>query len=175
MKIVHILANNLDIWQNAVIGTSCLVNAYVDISELINSLPQYNARDVVGFIFFPTSLTPKLLKNLKLIDGFFKYLKTTAIIIGDNADKFLETHYIPLPNIDLYMLNSENGSISDTDINNIFTLLLAAYGDIYKIPNPLQKLDNLILNDTVTIGDEAEFALKIALGDDLYGIEKKEK
>lgn len=173
MKIVHVLANNLNIWQNAVAGTDCLINGYIDIDELIESLPQYNIRDVIGFIFFPNSLTQSFFNKIYLFDNFFIYSRTVIVLIGDNSDNFIEQQDIKFKHIDLYSLNSENGSISDTDINNIFTLLLASYGDVYKIPKPMQDtkstLENMINTDS-----NATYALKIALGDDFCGFRNKE-
>lgn len=170
MKIVHIYAQNLKIWEQLTKESQCLVNAHVQFDDLLETLPQYNTRDVLGVILFPKVLNTSLFRYLKQLDNSFYFVKKPVVIIGDNISKFLETaspSNKAYKNLILYIHNSEGGTISDTDIHEIMTLLLAEHGGVYNIPkNRFQRKPvsaSSILKDA---DSDASFVLDLMLGDD---------
>lgn len=170
MKIVHIYAQNLKIWEQLTKESQCLVNAHVQFDDLLETLPQYNTRDVLGIILFPKVLNTSLFRYLKQLDNSFYFVKKPVVIIGDNISKFLETaspSNKAYKNLILYIHNSEGGTISDTDIHEIMTLLLAEHGGVYNIPkNRFQRKPvsaSSILKDA---DSDASFVLDLMLGDD---------
>ncbi len=171
MKIVHINAQNLQVWENLTRDSQCLVNAHVQFEDMMETLPQYNTRDVLGIILFPKTLSTSLFKQLKQLDESFYFVKKPVVIIGDNIYKYFEnidSSYKSYKNLILYIQNSEGGTISDTDIHNIMTLLLAEHGGIYNIPaNRFKKKNKKMLEILKDSDSDASFVLKLMLGDDI--------
>lgn len=133
MKIVHIYAKNIKMFVDAVEDTDCRLNASTDLNYLISSLQRYNVRDVLGLIIFSNPMTKKCLKLMHAFDDLFVFKRLPIIIISDDADELKEAGYFKVNNSDLYTVNSEDNSISDIDINNIFTTLIASSDEVYDL------------------------------------------
>lgn len=170
MKIVHIYAQNLRIWEQLTKESQCLVNAHVQFDDLIETLPQYNTRDVLGVVLFPKILNTSVFRYLKQLDNAFYFVKKPVVLIGDNVSKFLETansSHKTYKNLILYIHNSEGGTISDTDIHDIMTLLLAEHGGVYNIPkNRFQRKPVKVSSLLKDANSDASFVLDLMLGDD---------
>lgn len=170
MKIVHICAQNLQIWEQLTKESQCLVNAHVQFNDLIETLPQYNTRDVLGVVLFPKILNTSVFRQLKQLDASFYFVKKPVVLIGDNISKLLETadsSNKAYKNLILYIHNSESGTISDTDIHAIMTLLLAEHGGVYNIPkNRFQRKPVNVASVLKDTNSDASFVLDLMLGDD---------
>lgn len=133
MKIVHVYAQNLDVFSDAVKGTDCRLNASVDIDYLIASIQNYNARDVLGLIVFANPMTKKCLRLIKKFDEYFIYQRMPVIVISDDVHELHSQGYLKVKNSTLYLVESEDNSISDIDVDQIFTTLLANSGEVYDL------------------------------------------
>lgn len=133
MKIVHVYAKNLQMFIDAVKDTDCHLNASSDINYLLGSLQNYNARDVVGLVVFANPMTKKCLELIRKFDNLFVFKRMPIIVINDNATGLKEKGYFKVNNSELYVLNSEENSISDLDICSIFVTLLAYNDSIYDL------------------------------------------
>lgn len=133
MKIVHIYAQNLDVFAEAVRGTDCRLNASVDLDYLMNSIQNYNARDVLGLIVFANPMTKKCLRLIQKFDQYFIYQRMPVIVISDTVNELYSQGYLKVKNSALYLVESEGNTISDIDIDQIFTTLLANSGEVYDL------------------------------------------
>lgn len=133
MKIVHVYAKNLDVFIDAVKDTDCRLNASQDIDYLLGSLQNFNARDVMGLIVFANPMTKKCLRLMRKFDELFVFKRMPVIVISDAATELYSRGYFKLKHSDLYLINSEENSISDVEISAIFTTLLATADEIYDL------------------------------------------
>lgn len=165
MKIVHLLAKNLEIWDSYMNNTDCFVNAYVDLAELKDSIIKFNSRDVLGFILYPDSISSDILDFLEYIDKAFSFRRIPVIIIVSTADKSIQALQKHYDSLDIYMLNDEDKSISDVDINNSILFLLAANDAVYTIVE--EKKIKKILDVNTELTANAKFVLDICKRRDL--------
>lgn len=133
MKIVHVYAQNIQMFADAVEGTECRLNASKDIDYLLSSLQQYNVRDVLGLIVFANPLTKKCIKLLKRFDDLFVFKRLNVVVISDNATELNAAGYFKLKHSNVYVVDSEDNSISDIELNAVFTTLIAATDTIYDL------------------------------------------
>lgn len=133
MKIVHIYANNIQMFADAIEGTECRLNASQDLNYLIASLQQFNARDVLGLVIFANPLTKKCIKLIRRFDDLFVFKRLPIIIISDQAIALSEAGYFKARNSDVFVLDSEDNSISDIELNAVFTTLIASTDEIYDL------------------------------------------
>ena len=133
MKIVHVYAKNLQIFVDAVKDTDCRLNASQDINYLTNSLQNFNARDVLGLVIFANPITKKCLNLIRRFDNLFSFKQMPIIIISDNANELYRDGYFRVKNSLIYLIDSEDNSISDVEMSQIFTTLLALSGNIYDL------------------------------------------
>ena len=91
MKIIHLLANNIKIWAEYLDKTEYYVNAFTTIDDLEESIIKFNARDVLGFILYPSSLNTAFLNFLSRIDK--KYVTSIPVILitSPEDDKTLQS------------------------------------------------------------------------------------
>ena len=133
MKIIHVYAKNLQIFIDAVKDTDCKLNASKDINYLLGSLQNYNGRDVLGLIVFANPVTKKCLKLVKKFDQLFVYKQMPIIIVTDNAKEMYKSGYFHVKNSKVFLIDSEDNSISDVDLSAIFTTLLAFSDSMYDL------------------------------------------
>lgn len=125
MKIVHVYTQNVQMWVDAVSGTDCRLNASRDIDYLLSSLHSYNARDVLGLIVFANPMTKKCLRLIKKFDELFVLQPMPIIVINDQATALHQQGYFKVRHSKLYLLDSEENSLSDIELNSIFTTLIS--------------------------------------------------
>lgn len=133
MKIVHVYTQNVQMFADAVEGTDCKLNASQDLDYLISSLQQFNARDVLGLILFANPLTKKCLRLIKKFDDLFVFKRFPIVIISDEATALKEAGYFRVKHSDVYCVDSEDNSISDIELNAIFTTLLIYSDEPYDL------------------------------------------
>lgn len=133
MKIVHLYAKNLEMFVDAVKDTECRLNASQDLDYLISSLQNYNARDVIGLVVFANPMTRKCIKLIEQFDSMFVFRKMPIIIINDNATELWNAHRFKVKHSKVFVLDSEDDSLSDLDIASIFTTLLAFSDSLYDL------------------------------------------
>lgn len=133
MKIVHVYTKNVQMFADAVEGTDCRLNASQDLDYLVSSLQQFNARDVLGLVLFANPVTKKCLKLIKKFDELFVFKRFPIIIISDEATALKEAGYFRTKHSDVYCLDSEDNSISDIELNAIFTTLLVYSDEPYDL------------------------------------------
>lgn len=133
MKIVHIYTKNVQMFADAVEGTDCRLNASQDLDYLVSSLQQFNARDVLGLILFANPLTKKCLKLIQKFDDLFVFKRFPIVIISDEATALKEAGYFRTKHSDVYCIDSEDNSISDIELNAVFTTLLIYSDEPYDL------------------------------------------
>lgn len=133
MKIVHVYAQNIQVFVDAVKDTDCRLNASRDLNYLLSSLSNYNAKDVLGLIIFANPMTKKCLKLLEKFDRLFVYQQMPVVIISDRVQDLYKEGYLKVKHSKLYLVTSEENTISDIDVSAIFTTLLASADEIYDL------------------------------------------
>ncbi len=133
MKIVHVYADNIEMFASAVEDTDLRLNASRDLNYLLSSLQQFNARDVLGLILFANPMTKKCLKLIRKFDDLFVFKRFPIIIISDEASALRDAGYFKVKHSDVYCVDSEDNSISDTELNAIFTTLLVYSDEPYDL------------------------------------------
>lgn len=133
MKIVHVYAKNLEVFADAVKDTDCRLNASQDINYLLSSLQNYNARDVLGLVLFANPITKKCLRLIKKFDNMFALHPLPVIIVTDNAKEMYNMGYFRTKHSQVFLVESEDNSVSDVEISAIFTTLLAFSDDMYDL------------------------------------------
>lgn len=133
MKIVHVYAKNIQMFADAVEDTECRLNASQNLDYLIASLQQFNARDVLGLVLFANPLTKKCLKLIRKFDDLFVFKRLPIIIISDQATALKQAGYFRVRNSDVFVIDSEDNSISDIELNAVFTTLIASTDEIYDL------------------------------------------
>lgn len=133
MKIVHVYAHNIQMFVDAVEGTECRLNASKDLDYLVSSLQQFNARDVLGLILFANPMTKKCLRLIRKFDDLFVFKRLPIVVISDDATALKEAGYFKVKNSDVYVVDSEDNSISDVELNAVFTTLIASTDEVYDL------------------------------------------
>lgn len=133
MKIVHVLAKNMQMFIDAVEGTDCRLNASQDIEYLINSFQNFNARDVLGLVVFANPITKKCIKLVSKFDSLFVFRQMPIILISDNITDVWNQGFFKVENSKVFLVQSEDNSISDVEIRQIFTTLLAFSDSVYDL------------------------------------------
>lgn len=133
MKIVHVYAKNIQMFEDAISGTECRLNASQDLDYLVSSLQQFNARDVLGLILFANPLTKKCLKLIRRFDDLFVFRRLPIVIISDQAVALSEAGYFRAKHSDVYVVDSEDNSISDIELNAVLTTMIASTDEIYDL------------------------------------------
>ena len=167
MKIIHLLANNIKIWAEYLDKTEYYVNAFTTIDDLEESIIKFNARDVLGFILYPSSLNTAFLNFLSRIDKMYVTSIPVILITSPEEDKTLQSLANKCTLLDIYNIVSEDNSISDIDINNSITLLLAANDAIYPLYDVKQKRISIHAKE---LPEEAKFVIDLLRKDDISEI-----
>lgn len=133
MKIIHVYAKNVQMFADAINGTDCKLNASKDINYMLNSLQNFNARDVVGLIVFANPLTKKCVQLVHKFDQLHTFKKMPIVIINDSAVEICSEGIFKVKNSKLFALDSEDNSISDLDMSTVFTTILGYSSSIYDL------------------------------------------
>lgn len=133
MKIVHVYAQNIQMFVDAVKDTDCRLNASKDIDYLLGSLQNYNARDVMGLVVFANPMTKKCLKLIRKFDDLFVFKQMPIIVVCDTASDLHARGYFHVKNSKLFLVNSEDNSLSDVELNAIFTTLVSFSDTMYDL------------------------------------------
>lgn len=133
MKIAHIYAHNLQIFEDALEGTGCRINGSKNLDYLMQSLPNFNARDVMGLIVFRSHMTKKTLKLIKAFDDLFIFTPLPVIVICDDAYELYDAKKLRVKHSKLFLVNSVEGTISDIDVRKIFATLSCESGEMYDL------------------------------------------
>ena len=133
MKIAHVYAQNLEIFGDALEATGCRINGSKSLDYLIKSLPNYNARDVMGLVVFRQHMTKKTLKLIKTFDELFVFSPLPIIVICDDAEELYAEKRLVVKNSPLFLINSIEGTISDIDVRRIFTTLSCMSDTMYDL------------------------------------------
>ena len=134
MKIIHIYSKNLDAWSSLIDSTCCCINGYSKFTQLAKTINNYNVKDCLGIILHETTITEATFKKLEVLNAASFFMPFNVVVIGDDAVSILSKHCNKYVNLNIYACDSENQSISDTDIRNIMTLFYALDESIYDIP-----------------------------------------
>lgn len=136
MKIVHIFTQNIEPFADAVNGISSSgihLNATRDIDFLIKSLVAFSFRDVLGLVVFANPIRKKTLELVKRFDSLNRFTHRPIILISDNIHEVWNAGYFKVKYSTVYLLKSEENSISDIDISKIFTTLVALSDTAYDL------------------------------------------
>lgn len=166
MKVVHVYAENIQMFIDAVSDTDIRLNASQDLNYLIRSLYNFNARDVLGLILFANPITKKCLRLVKTFDDLYVFQKTPIILISDNIKGLCARGYFRTKNSKVFCVTSEDNSISDVDLSQIFTTLLVSGGELYDmsvIPAERKKAAQVPVGNLldITLSDQLQSVLKI--------------
>ena len=158
---------------DAVEGTDYRLNASRDIDYMTASLQNYNARDVIGLIIFANPFTKKCLKLLRRFDELFVFNHLPIIVINDDVQTLYSSGYLKVQNSKLFLVTSEENSISDVELNAIFTTLVSFSGFMYDLsvcPPELKKVNTSesLDNQKLTLSSELSELLKLVEGGALY-------
>lgn len=132
MRIVHVYAQNLEIFADMVEGTDCRICASSNIDDVFASLYNFNARDVIGLVIFANPFTKKCAKLVRAFDQLFVFSQMPIVIVADNASE-LVANYLRVKHSELLAVNSDENSISDTDLKRIFATLVIKGIDLYDL------------------------------------------
>ncbi len=146
MKIVHICSRNLSVFEDAIKGTGCCINGSRDIPYLQKSFSNYNVRDVFGLIIFQQHITKRTLRLIKAFDNYFVFSPKPIVLVCDEATALVQAHKIRVKYSPLYVVDSIDGTISDVDIERIFTTLVCESGDMYNLRD-VEKSFGLVTSD----------------------------
>lgn len=130
---MHVYAENMQMFIDAVQGTDCRLNGSNDIDYMIKSLQKFNARDVLGLIVFANPMTKKCLKLISAFDDLFMFKPMPVIIVNDNAEQLYAEGHFKLKNHKLFLINSEENSISDIELNLMFVTLVGYSAQLYDL------------------------------------------
>lgn len=133
MKIVHVYANNLQIFCDALDGTGCCVNGSQSVEYLMRSISSYNSRDVLGLIVFRKHLTKKILRLIKEFDELFVFTPLPIIVACDDAHALFAEGKLKVSNAPLFLVDSVDGTISDIDLQRILATLSIVSETMYDL------------------------------------------
>lgn len=133
MKIVHLYAKNLDIFTPDKNDVGWSINASTKVSDIIDSLYNFNVRNVLGLVVFANPITKNCLRLIKAFDSLFVFDKLPIVVISDNASELVADGTIKVKNSRLFALDSEENTISDIDVRRVFSTLLICNSEIYDL------------------------------------------
>ena len=133
MKVVHIFAENVQLFVDYLAGTDIVPNASKDIKMMKSTISRYNARDVGGFIAFQTPVRRSTLEWVKQIDDFFELAPKPIIFISDQASALVSSGVLKTKNCPLYTVDSLDNSIGDIELNRVFTTIVLSSTEIYDL------------------------------------------
>lgn len=133
LKILHVYASNLTLFEQALEGTGCHINGSVDSEYLRKSFTNYNARDTMGLIVFKSPMTKRTVKLIKHFDDLFVFTPMPIVVISDQATELYQSGLLRVKNSPLFLVNSFENTISDIDLNRIFTTLACMSSDMYEM------------------------------------------
>lgn len=133
MKIVHVYAKNIQMFVDAVEGTDCKLNASKDLDYMMNSLQNFNSRDVIGLVVFANPFTKKCISLIEKFDSLHVFKKMPIVVVSDAATELRSQGIFNVKYSKLFVLDSEDNTISDLDISTIFTTLLAYTDSVYDL------------------------------------------
>lgn len=130
---MYVYAKNLEVFVDAVKDTDCKLNASSDIDYLLKSITNFNSRDVMGLVVLANPMTKKCVELIQRFDSLFVFKPLPIIIINDFVHELWEQGKIKVKHSNVYLLQSEDNSISDLDVRSIFTTLLAFSDNVYDL------------------------------------------
>ena len=133
MKIVHVYAQNLKIFSQALDGTGCRINGSRKLDYMYKTLSKFNTRDVMGLVVFRSPMTKKTLKYIQAFDEFFMFTPQPIIVISDQITDLYRAGKIKVKYSKLFLVDSIDNTISDIDIKRIFATLSCMSGDMYDL------------------------------------------
>lgn len=133
MKIVHLCADNLQIFEDSLEGTGCKVCGARKVSDVKKAFALYNARDVMGLVVYKQYLTKRLLGLIKAFDDMFVFEPKPVVLVCDDAEELCKAKTVKTKNSPLFAVNSIDGTISDIDICRIFTTLSCLSNEMYDL------------------------------------------
>ena len=154
MKILHVFSRNLDIFSEAVEGTSCRINGSCDITYLSRSLQDYNARDVLGLVIFVKTLTKKLVKLISQFDELFFFNPKPIVVACENAEALYAASAFSVHNSPLFLVNTVDGTISDTDLRQIMATVCCLSGGIYDLSSLGSLIKSKLVEQEIESVDE---------------------
>ena len=95
------------------------------------SLAQYSARDVLGLVVYRQHLTKRLLGLIQAFDELFMFDPKPIIVVCDDATALYHERKLKVTYSPLFTVDSVDGTISDVDVDRIFTTLCCASGTPY--------------------------------------------
>ena len=131
MKVIHLYARNLTLFEDALDGTGCRVNGSKDLGYMHKSLTSFNARDVMGLIVFRSPMTKKTLKLVRAFDDLFVFDPKPIVIISDQATALYASGKIKVKNSPLFLVDSEENTISDIDLKRVLATLSCVADEMY--------------------------------------------
>lgn len=131
MKILHVYAKNLSIFEQALEGTGCRVNGSVDMTYMRRSFANFNARDTMGLVVFKNPMTKKTLKLIKAFDDLFVFSPMPIIVISDQATALYQSRQLRVKNSPLFLIDSLDNTISDIDLKHIMATLSCMSDEMY--------------------------------------------
>lgn len=144
MKILHVYARNLQVFVDAVEGTECKLNASRDVDYLRNSLTNFNARDVLGLVVWSNPMTRKCIELVNQFDSLFVFKRMPIVIISQNVHELWAEKHFKIKNSKVFLLESDEDSISDLDVSSIFTTILAYTDSAYDLSDcPAENVGNV--------------------------------
>lgn len=139
MKIVHVCAKNLQLFEDIIAGTGYKINGFQSAVQLESTLSRFNARDVLGLVIYQKHMTKGSLHLMRTFDAMFTFAPKPIIIVCDDAKEISKTKMFSMHHCTIYPLNSVDGTISDKDLNRIFTTLACLGDDMYDLSAIEQK------------------------------------
>lgn len=133
MKIVHLCAENLQVFEDALEGTGCKICGARNPKDVRRALSHYNARDVMGLIVYKQHLTRRLLDLIHFFDELFVFDPKPVLLVCDDAEELCTDRIVTTKNSPLFALNSVDGTISDIDLCRIFTTLSCLSSEMYDL------------------------------------------
>ena len=131
MKVIHLYARNLTLFENALEGTGCRINGSKDLGYMHKSLTSFNARDVMGLVVFRSPMTKKTLNLVRAFDDLFVFDPKPIVIISDQATALYDSGKIKVKHSPLFLVDSEENTISDLDLKRVLTTLSCVADEMY--------------------------------------------
>lgn len=170
MKVVHVYSRHLKIFEDALADTGCCMNGTKDLNYLMKSLPNFNARDVLGLVIFRQHLTKKTLRLVRTFDELFVFNPRPIIVMCDEATELYSTRVLKVKSSPLFLVNTLSGTVSDVELRRVFTTLVCMSSEMYNVRSVEQvhgigdKGDNVSVisdgNATIKLVDEVLSELK---------------
>ena len=180
MKILHVYARNLSIFERALEGTGCRVNGSVDLTYMRRSFANFNARDTMGLVVFKNPMTKKTLKLIKAFDDLFVFSPMPIIVISNQATALYQARQLRVKNSPLFLIDSLEDTISDIDLKRIMATLSCMSGDMYDMSEIEERhvrkkaITSVLEVPTASLAEEV-LATYAELGGSKVNADKREK